>query len=95
MNPEKGPREEIISQIRTDLPQFTVEAHPDARVRARVCVSRSVVSDSRKLHDCTLPSSSVCGILQARTLEQVVPRETGLILRCAGKAGNPFQTTQG
>ena len=21
--------------------------------------------------------------------------ETGLILRCAGKAGNPFQTTQG
>ena len=23
------------------------------------------------------------------------PRESGLILRCAGKAGNPFQTTQG
>ena len=23
------------------------------------------------------------------------PRETGLILRCAGKAGNTFQTTQG
>ena len=23
------------------------------------------------------------------------PRETGLILRCARKAGNPFQTTQG
>ena len=23
------------------------------------------------------------------------PRETGLILRCAGKAENPFQTTQG
>ena len=23
------------------------------------------------------------------------PRETGLILRCAGTAGNPFQTTQG
>ena len=23
------------------------------------------------------------------------PRETGLILRCAGKAGNPFQTPQG
>ena len=23
------------------------------------------------------------------------PRETGLILRCAGKAGTPFQTTQG
>ena len=23
------------------------------------------------------------------------PRETGLILRCTGKAGNPFQTTQG
>ena len=22
-------------------------------------------------------------------------RETGLMLRCAGKAGNPFQTTQG
>ena len=22
------------------------------------------------------------------------PRETGLMLRCAGKAGNPFQTTQ-
>ena len=25
----------------------------------------------------------------------VFPRETGLILRCAGKAGNRFQTTQG
>ena len=24
-----------------------------------------------------------------------LPRETGIILRCAGKAGNPFQTTQG
>ena len=23
------------------------------------------------------------------------PRETDLLLRCAGKAGNPFQTTQG
>ena len=23
------------------------------------------------------------------------PGETGFILRCAGKAGNPFQTTQG
>ena len=23
------------------------------------------------------------------------PRETGLILRCAGKAGNPFQTMRG
>ena len=23
------------------------------------------------------------------------PHETGLILRCAGKAGNPFQTKQG
>ena len=23
------------------------------------------------------------------------PRETSIILRCAGKAGNPFQTTQG
>ena len=23
------------------------------------------------------------------------PRETGLILRCAGKVGNPFQTKQG
>ena len=23
------------------------------------------------------------------------PRETGLILRCAGNSGNPFQTTQG
>ena len=25
----------------------------------------------------------------------LVPRETGLILRCAGKAGNPFQRKQG
>ena len=26
---------------------------------------------------------------------QGFPRETGLILRCAGKAGNPFQMLQG
>ena len=24
-----------------------------------------------------------------------IPRETGLILRCSGKVGNPFQTKQG
>ena len=30
-----------------------------------------------------------------RLLDLEFPRETGLILRCAGKAGNPFQTTQG
>ena len=30
-----------------------------------------------------------------RRLRLELPRETSLILRCAGKAGNPFQTTQG
>ena len=35
---------------------------------------------------------SECGTTHAACLE--FPRETGLILRCAGKAGNPFQTTQ-
>ena len=36
---------------------------------------------------------SACGTTLVARLE--VPRKTGLILRCAGKAGNPFQTTQG
>ena len=36
---------------------------------------------------------SACGITHVARLK--FPRETGLILRCAGKAGNPFQTTQG
>ena len=33
--------------------------------------------------------------LEGNTEVPSSPRETGLILRCAGKAGNPFQTTQG
>ena len=50
--------------------------------------------------DCSLPGSAVLGIFQARVLEWGAIAfsglyETGLILRCAGKAGNPFQTTQG
>ena len=36
---------------------------------------------------------SACGTTHVARLE--FPREAGLILRCAGKAGNPFQTTQG
>ena len=36
---------------------------------------------------------SACGPTHVARPE--FPRETGLILRCAGKAGNPFQTTQG
>ena len=36
---------------------------------------------------------STCGSTHVARL--VFPRETGLFLRCAGKAGNPFQTTQG
>ena len=34
-----------------------------------------------------------CGITHVASLE--FPRLTGVILRCAGKAGNPFQTKQG
>ena len=34
-----------------------------------------------------------CGPTHVARLE--FPRETGLIVRCAGKAGKPFQTTQG
>ena len=34
-----------------------------------------------------------CGTNHVASLE--FPRETGLILRCARKGGNPFQTTQG
>ena len=34
-----------------------------------------------------------CGTTHVARLE--FPRESGLILRCAGKAGNPFQATQG
>ena len=34
-----------------------------------------------------------CGTTHVARLE--FPRETGLILRCAGRAGNPFRTTQG
>ena len=36
---------------------------------------------------------SACGPTHVARLEY--PRETSLFLRCAGKAGNPFQTTQG
>ena len=36
---------------------------------------------------------SACGTTHVARLE--FPRESGLILRCARKAGNPFQTTQG
>ena len=36
---------------------------------------------------------SACGTTHVARLD--FPRETGLILRCAGKAGNPFKTTQG
>ena len=36
---------------------------------------------------------SACGTTHVARLE--FPRETGLILRCAGKAGNPFQSTRG
>ena len=36
---------------------------------------------------------SACGTTHVARLE--FPRETGLILTCAGKARNPFQTTQG
>ena len=36
---------------------------------------------------------SACGTTHVARLE--FPREPGLILRCAGKAGNPFQTKQG
>ena len=44
------------------------------------------------------PSSSCLGAWPGKLRPQGwdrIPRETGLILRCAGKAGNPFQTTQG
>ena len=36
---------------------------------------------------------SACDTTHGARLE--FPREAGLILRCAGKAGNPFQNTQG
>ena len=36
---------------------------------------------------------SACGTTHVARLEFL--RETGLMLRCAGKAGNPFQTTRG
>ena len=36
---------------------------------------------------------SACGPTHVARFE--FPRETGLLLRCAGKAGNPFQTKQG
>ena len=36
---------------------------------------------------------SACGTTHEAGLE--FPREAGLLLRCSGKAGNPFQTTQG
>ena len=42
------------------------------------------------------PENGVFRHVTPRTsLRLEFPRETGLILRCAGKAGNPFQTTQG
>ena len=41
----------------------------------------------------TREESGVLGFPSRRGLTLEFPRETGLILRCAGKAGNPFQTT--
>ena len=36
-----------------------------------ICISHSVMSDSLRPMDCSLPGSSVHGILQARKLESV------------------------
>ena len=44
------------------------------RERERIC---SVVSDSLRLHDCSLPGSSIHGILQARVLEWVAISSQG------------------
>ena len=40
-------------------------------------------------------SSQNTGVAQPTRLRLDFPRETGLILRFAGKSGNPFQTKQG
>ena len=47
----------------------------------------------KETKDLYIGGRSACGPTHVARLE--FPRETDLILRCAPKAGNPFQTTQG
>ena len=66
---------------------FVLCLHPQGCLRRGVRVSgisQEWTGESGRL---------ACGPTHVARLE--FPRETGLILRCAGKAGNPFQTTQG
>ena len=56
---------------------------PSKRVRHRVLLKSGPGNRGR----------SACGTTHVAHFK--CPRETGLLLRCAGKAGNPFQTTQG
>ena len=65
--------------------------------------SRSVVSDSLPPVDCSLPGSSVYGILQARVLEWVAisfsrgssrPRDRTLVSRTAGRRFNLWATRE-
>ena len=56
--------------------------------------------EGRRGTDEVMPGTSVFSSSQTSVLGTHVaglefPREDGLILRCAVKAGNPFQTTQG
>ena len=57
------------------------------------CLRRGVRASGSSQERTVESGSFGCGTTHVARLE--FPRETGLILRCAGKAGNPFQTSQG
>ena len=60
-----------------------------------LCVSFEEVSGHRVLIK-SRPEIGVFGdVTPTRRLRLEFPHETGLILRCGGKVGNPFQTKQG
>ena len=59
----------------------------------QVCLRRGVQASGSSQEWTGKSGRSACGTTRVTRLE--FPPETGLIPRCAGKAGNHFQTTQG
>ena len=63
-------RQWILYSTRNHI-QYPVINHMGKEIKKNTYVSHSVVSDSLQPMDCSLPGSSVHGVLQARILEWV------------------------
>ena len=66
---------------------FVLCLHPQG------CLQRGVRASGYYQEQTGKSGFSACGTTHVASLK--FPRETSLILRCAGKVGNPFQTKQG